>query len=227
MTGEMSPSSAISSSADLTPENVSAIFLDSLATDDDPPEEVIVAEGIVDDFRFQAERLYSHVLDVEAMLSHSSTAFFENRGGGHVWLDLALRRDGYRWGSREDVDRLLALGMAMNFISYSRAERTQWTLFPGSSPYVSIKGRLFKLWARFQSIQGEALTVPFDAEGYLPPAEVEETSWYGPTEIKVASMGEYPKHVAEAFYQDIVVLGFFEKELPSWILDQDTLLKVY
>lgn len=214
-------------SSDLTPENVGAIFLDSLASDDEAPEVIIVVEGLSEAVRFQAERLYSHVLDAELMLSHASCHFYGNRGGGHTCSDLALRRDGSRWGGDDDAERLLVLGMGMSLIGYCRRERTDWALFPKGMPYIQIKSRLFKLWANFHSGTGATLTVHFEPESYPPPADITETSWYMPKGMKVGVMGERAKHVAEAFYSDIVVRGFFDKQLPSWILDQDTLLKVY
>lgn len=214
-------------SSDLTSENVEAIFLDSLATSIDPPSSIIVADGVTRSVRFQGERLYAHVSDIELMLSHVSSFFYDDRGGGHTYLELGLLRDGSRWGTRRDADRLFTLGLALNLIAYARPDRAEWSLFPEGIPYVRIKGRLFRLWAVFISVSGATLTIPFVPEDYLPTGGLDEATWYGAREIAISKMGATPRHVAEAFYLDIVVRGFFEGALPSWILDSGTLLRVY
>jgi hypothetical protein len=217
----------MSAASDLTSENVEAIFLDSLATSIDPPETVLIAEGITRDVRFHSERLFTHVPDVELMLSHASELFYDDRGAGHTCSELAHCRNGRRWGTRRDVDRLLTLGLVMRLLSYSRRDRAEWVLFPEGTPYVQIKGSLFRLWAVFASDSGLTLTVPFKPETYPPTRNIDEAAWYEPRDLAVAKMGDNPRHVGEAFYLDIVVRGFFEEQLPSWILDPGTLLQVY
>lgn len=213
--------------SDLTSENVEAIFLDSLATSIDAPDAVILVDGVTRTTRFHGDRLYTHVSDVELMLSHGSGFFYDDRGGGHTCLDLGFRRDGLRWGTRRDVDRLLCLGLALNLASYARRDRAEWSLFPGGIPYVQIPGRLFRLWAVFVSVSGATLSVPFVPEAYPPARGYDEAAWYRSHEMAISRMGDPPQHVAEAFYLDIIVRGFFEGELPSWILDPGTLLRVY
>ncbi len=213
--------------SDLTSENVEAIFLDSLATSIDPPDAVILVDGVTRTLRFHAERLSTHVADVEFMLSHAFGFFYEDRGGGHTCFDLGFRRDGQQWGTRRDADRLLCLGLALNLAQYVRRDRAEWSFFPGGVPYVQIPGRLFRLWAMFVSASGATLSVPFLPDLYPPARSADEASWYGPREVAVSRMGDSPQHVAEAFYLDIIVRGFFEGELPSWILDPGTLLRVY
>lgn len=215
------------STSDLTSENVEAIFLDSLATSIDPPSSIILVEGITRSVRFHAERLSAHVTDVELMLSHASGFFYDDRGGGHTYLDLGFLRDGSRWGTRRDVDRLFTLGLALHLAKYTRQNRAEWSLFPGAIPYVQLEGKLFRLWAVFISVSGATLTVPFLPETYPPAPGIDDAAWYGSRELAVARMANTPQHVAEAFYLDIVVRGFFEGELPSWILDPGTLLRVY
>lgn len=223
---------------DLTSENVQAIFLDSLW---DVPQQgrPIRVRGTINEFTLDGTRLENHTTVIRGFLSHMSTLFYEDRGGGHSSLFLNSRRDGARWEPRPHTEHLLVLGLGLKLIEYC-LERDQWNLFPGSLPYVRLRGDLFKLWAIFRrstlrslerprasSSPDNKLTLSFDAETYPPPPGHQDATWFRPAVFQIANLSNEPKHVAEAFYNSVIVDGFFSGDLPSWILDPKTTLQVY
>jgi hypothetical protein len=223
---------------DLTSENVRAVFLDSLW---DLPHEgtPLRVRGVTNEFLFDESRLESHATAVRGFLSHMSTLFYEDRGAGHSCLFLGSRRDGVRWEPRPQIERLLVLGLGLKLIDYC-LERHQWYLFPGGLPYVRLRGDLFKLWATFRRLNPKSseaskkassaddkVTLSFGVEAYPPPAGCKESDWFRPSLFKVAKLDSEPTHVAEAFYNSVIVDGFFKDGLPSWILDPKTTLQVY
>lgn len=229
---------------DLAVENVRAVFFDSLALEGEQVPATRV-RGVVNEYAFNDGRLESHRGAVRRFLSHASTSFYADRGGGHSYRQLGRRRDGREWADLEDVERLLALGLGLGLIEFC-FQRSRWDLFPQGVPYVRLQSDLFRLWAifrrRFAELEITDLDPPvvfslsFDAAAYPAPGtrdsddlarERRERAWYKPAVFKVADLSASPMHVAEAFYNSIIVDCFFDDSLPSWVLDPETTLRVY
>lgn len=217
---------------DLTAENVQTVFADSLASEQpDPKRRPLRVEGLFDEFIFDAARLEAHDLAVRSFLSRASTVFYADRGGGHSCLFLGFRRDGTRWGTLQDMERLLALGLGCGVVRFC-LERRRWSLFPDGLPFVSLDGDLFSLWATFRrpgkaSSPHDSVALPFTEERHPPPFRISGEDWFKAATFEVIDLKSNPTHVAEAFYNSVIVDGFFDNSLPSWVLDPDTLLQVY
>lgn len=211
----------------LTAENVYATFFDSLALEATSGSTIRV-RALMNEYVFDAARLEGHREAVRGFLGRVSTLFYADRGGGHTFLALGTRRDGIRWGDVYDSERLVALGLGLGLAEFC-LKRRRWKLFPESMPYLTLKSDLFRVWATFQRRDPtDVVELSFDPDTHPPPPDVVDTTWYAPGSFLVSDLSNSTRrHVAEAFYISVVVDGFFEDALPSWILDPDTILQVY
>lgn len=216
---------------DLSAENVQAVFNDCLAHTWEATPNLRV-HGVYNEFYFSLVRLKSHVDDVRDVLGRLSTRFYDDRGGGHSYAAMGYRRDGEHWGGRPDVERLVTLGLGLGLVEFC-LDRGLWRLFPSGVPFLRIRGDLFRFWATFRrpaaSAPQEAVrsfTLSFRPEDHPAPMGVSEGQWYRPVSFAVGDLGE-PTHVAASFYNGVVIDGFFNNSLPSWVLDPDTTLEVY
>lgn len=216
---------------DLTSENVQAVLLDSLALDGESSTARRV-QGIFNQFLLSPARLENHTATIRAFLGQVSTWFYKDRGGGHVSLALCIRRDGVRWGERHDAERLAVLGLGLGLIEFC-LDRNKWPLFPAGVPYVRLRSDLFKLWATFwrtgprATSPIERLVLPFDPDLHRAPRHIIEAHWFSPVTLTIAELSANPRHVADAFYNRIIIDGFFDDRLPSWILEPEATLQVY
>lgn len=217
---------------DLTAENVQAVFLDCLDLD---ATSGVKVHGVFSEITFHPARLKGHTEAIRGFLGRLSTRFYADRGGGHSFSKIGTRRDGARWGGRPDSDRLVSLGMGLGLVQFCM-DRSRWHLFPDGYPFVRVAGDLFKLWATFlQPVRGPrpkdgpatSITLGFDADAHPAPPSVSDEDWYRPASFEVQDLNNVPTHVAESFYNATIVNGFFDDNLPSWILDGDTTLEVY
>lgn len=217
---------------DLTAENVYATFFDSLALDGESGHLTTRVRGLATDYLLNVARLTSHAETVRSFLGRVSTRFYIDRGGGHCLDALGTRRDGVQWGDTYDVERLLVLGLGLGLASFCLTRR-RWHLFPQGRPFVSLNSDLFRVWATFtralDSVKpNDVVRLAFDPDQHPAPPSVPEERWYEPMTFRISDLSSTPKkHVAEAFYISIVVDGFFDDKLPSWILDPETTLQVY
>lgn len=217
---------------DLSAENVQAVFTSSLARTAEATPNLRVS-GVYNEFYFSLVRLKDHADNVRGFLGRLSTRFYINRGGGHSYAAMGYRRDGEHWGGRPDVERLVTLGLGLGLVEYC-LDRSLWHLFPSAVPFLRIPGDLFRLWATFRLPVGAApeeavrsFTLSFRPEDHPAPPGVSEGQWYRPMSFEVGDLGEVPTHVAASFYNGVVIDGFFNNSVPSWVLDSDTTLEVY
>lgn len=213
---------------DLTAENVYATFFDSLAESESLTTRV---KGLATDYVFNTERLTNHTEAVRSFLGKLSTRFYVDRGGGHSFLAFGSRRDGVQWGDTYDMERLLVLGLGLGLADFC-LKRRRWHLFPRGMPFVCVNSDLFRVWATFRRVQGsedpkDVVRLSFDPDHHPAPPTIPEERWFQPMAFRIADLSSTPKHAAEAFYISVVVDGFFDDALPSWILDPDTTVQVY
>ena len=216
----------------LTAENVYATFFDSLALDTEVGSEAMKVRGVVNEYTFSRERLQGHVDTVRGFLGRLSAQFYVDRGGGHSFQAMGTRRDGVSWGDTYDSERLLVLGRGLGLANFC-LERRRWDVFPKGIPYVRLNGDLFRFWATFRRVDAtddpiDQLEMSFLAEDHPAPPSVREDLWFKPGTFLISDLSSNSRrHVAEAFYMDVVVDGFFDDVLPSWILDPETTLQLY
>ena len=121
----------------LTAENVWAVFRDCLFKDDEDTAQAVIAEGIMSKFGFHPERLAAHTGDIRSMLDCLSDDFQVSGGGGMSFLNACMTKDDNQWGEHQNMEQLLALGIA---IGYARIllPRNMWSVLPGGVPYFSV-----------------------------------------------------------------------------------------
>jgi hypothetical protein len=216
---------------ELSAENVQTVFTDCLARTEEAP--TLRVHSVYNEFYLSIIRLKNHTTDIRAFLGCLSTRFYADRGGGHSFTAMGHRRDGEHWGGRPDVERLVTLGLGVGLVEFC-LDRGQWHLFPAGAPFVRFPGDLFKLSATFRLPVRKAprepnrsVVLPFRAEDHPSPPGVSEGQWYRPATFEVGDLGEVPTHVAASFYNRVIIDGFFDNSLPSWVLDPDTTLEVY
>ncbi len=215
---------------DLTAENVYATFLDSLALDIESNDPTTKVHGLTTDYVFHTERLTRHGETVRGFLGKLSTRFYADRGGGHSFLAFGTRRDGVVWGDTYDMERLLVLGLGLGLAAFCLPKRRRWRLFPRGVPFVCLNSSLLRIWATFRRGSNDpkdVIRLSFDPDDHPAPPAIREERWFQPAVFRISDLASMPKHAAEAFYISVVVDGFFDDALPSWILDPETTLQVY
>lgn len=124
---------------ELTSENVETVLRDCLF-EKDPSDltKAIIAEGIVNKFGFDPERVQRHEEDILSMLRQLPKEFLKSGGGGMSFLNACNRTDGVQWtGLHRRMDELFCLGMAIKKVQYC-LPRNMWSVFPGGMPYLTV-----------------------------------------------------------------------------------------
>jgi hypothetical protein len=99
---------------------------------DEPPEEAVRVEGVVNNFAFHPERLAGHKQEIIQMLDRLPDEF--SVGSGWSFLNACMRKDGSLWGEHRNIEALLVLGIGVGRVRYC-APREYWEMLPGGMPY--------------------------------------------------------------------------------------------
>lgn len=119
----------------LTADRVEQIFLDCLFRDDENTDAPVIAQGILNNFGFHAERLAGHREEIGAMLRELPTEFQQDGGGGMSFLNACMDRHGNQWtGLHQTQDHLFSLGVATGQAK-ALFPRDMWSILPGGMPY--------------------------------------------------------------------------------------------
>jgi len=121
----------------LTASNVESVFADCLFRDHEDKSNAKLIECVLHKFGFHPDRLESHRQDVRNMLADLPNEFHSSGGGGWSFLNACMDKDGNQWGEHHSIEKLLALGIALNDAKILIA-RERWNLFPGGMPYFSV-----------------------------------------------------------------------------------------
>jgi len=101
----------------------------------------VVADGIVAQYAFHAERLEGHRAEVAEWLS----MLHPNFAGGWSFLMAAecapFDTDGRgpQWGEHPSMEKLFTLGVALG-LAKSMFDRSMWSALPGGMPYYLVEG---------------------------------------------------------------------------------------
>ena len=121
----------------LTSENVHNIFLDCLYKDGENTDNHVKALSIKMTIGFNPDRLNPNTNNIISMLSELPNEFMKSGGGGWSFLNMCSDKNDNLWSGHEQVDELLALGLAIKKINYLMP-REMWDAFPGGMPYLII-----------------------------------------------------------------------------------------
>lgn len=120
----------------LTVENVSEIFFDCLAGEDNKATALIV-EGVINKFGFDVKKLESHKAEIATLLNELPEQFHQNSGGGWSFLNACVDKHDRQWGEHMNIEQLVVLGIG--------AKLAEWTMtsmrdiLPGGMPYFVVK----------------------------------------------------------------------------------------
>lgn len=81
----------------LTPQRVTAVFIDCLFSDGEDTSKHVEAKGITVDVGFDPERLTSHKSEIEEMLNELPNEFQQSGGGGWTFLNACNDKNGHQW----------------------------------------------------------------------------------------------------------------------------------
>ena len=119
----------------LTSDNVSKVFDKCMFKKGEPTEGFIQAEGIVNKFGFNPERLEESRNEIESMLYELPDEFKSSSGGGWSFLNACNDKRGNQWtGLHQTMEKLFVLGIAIGKVK-SLMPRELWTVMPGGMPY--------------------------------------------------------------------------------------------
>jgi hypothetical protein len=120
-------------------ERVEAILKDCLYREDEidgaPPEDAVIAEGVMAKYAFHPQRLESHKAEIAALCNELPDEFQKSKGGGWSFLNLCQTKAGVQWGEHRNCEQLVVLAVATKQGSYPMP-RDMWSMLPGSMPYV-------------------------------------------------------------------------------------------
>lgn len=125
---------------------IEQILLDCLFTDAElaeypagtPPTGAVLVEAVKGKFGFHPGRIASHTAEIRKHLDGLPVTFqstsVEGGGGGWSFLNACMDRQGSLWGQHNDINNLLALGVATGQARI-QLPRELWSALPGGMPY--------------------------------------------------------------------------------------------
>lgn len=112
---------------------MNCLYKDEEVIDGKPPEDTILAEGIMMKIGFHPERLESHREEIKEILSQLPSQFNE----GASFLQGCVDKNGNQWGEHTNMDQLFMLGNALGYVKCP-FPRAVWSSLPGGMPYYQI-----------------------------------------------------------------------------------------
>ena len=110
------------------------MFQESELVDGVPVIEPVKVEGILHNFGFHPDRVCNHKQEIISMVNELPDAFTK----GWSFLNMCVDKEGNQWtGLHIVMEQLLALGLAINKISYCLPKH-MWHLLPGNMPYIQV-----------------------------------------------------------------------------------------
>jgi hypothetical protein len=95
---------------------------------------------------FNPERLNSFKTEIGQTLLNINPEFMTTGyQKGMSFLRFVWDSNGIQWGGQQSADRLIALGMAFNWVTFP-TPRDTWKALPGGVPYVIIHDDLIKAY---------------------------------------------------------------------------------
>ncbi len=122
----------------LNAKNVNEVFTKCLFKDGENTDNKVIAEGIMNNFGFNPERLEENKQNILDMLSGLPDPFRKSIGGGWSFLQACVDRNDIHWAEHSTIEQLLALGIATKQASIL-VPREMWAMFPGGMPYFQVE----------------------------------------------------------------------------------------
>jgi hypothetical protein len=129
-------------------ERVNSIFRACLFQDDEIVNGKPVVDPVVTDLvsmtvGFHPQRLeQNRAAVVEIAKEVFSDDFYEDRGGGHSFLQVPFDREGHHWCEHRTAEQLVGLCVALDFAAYP-LPKSLWAALPGGVPYIIVRGDRF------------------------------------------------------------------------------------
>jgi hypothetical protein len=130
---------------ELTAENVTAVFMDSMFRDEEvangkPKEgEFLKGMGVATAIGFHPQRTEQHRQDVIDMLECLPDTF-KASSGGWTFLNMCVDKKNVQWtGEHRVMDQLVCLGVALDLLELT--PRSMNAMLPGGVPYVVYKDK--------------------------------------------------------------------------------------
>lgn len=101
------------------------------------PEGAVLVDGITRNLGFEPTRLQGHKEEILNLAREIVTdEFLVGKGGGMIFQNLCMDREGNQWGEHRNMEELLILCMALGKASIL-LPRDMWKAIPGGLPYIS------------------------------------------------------------------------------------------
>ena len=102
------------------------------------PEDMIVVQGIANDWGLHKGRLETHKSEIVSYLEQLPQMFMKDSGGGWSFSNACNTNEGEQWtGLQRIMEALFVLGIAIGKVSYA-VPREKWNMFPGGVPYLVV-----------------------------------------------------------------------------------------
>jgi hypothetical protein len=122
----------------LTAASVNEVFMDCLFRDGEDTSKAVTAQCVMSNFGFNPARLEINQSLIGEMLLCLPDEFHLDKGGGMSFLNACVTRDGDQWGQHQDIEQLLALGIATKQAKIL-LPRALWQSLPGGMPFFAVR----------------------------------------------------------------------------------------
>ena len=124
----------------LTAEEVDKLYkacIFSRDINEEPDSDVSIGVGLRNIYAFEPAKLKQHRARIALLLLELPPCFFKGtQSPASVTMGI-FDKHYNEWGNAVDLEKLLALGSALNFVSYA-SPREEWVKYPGGYPLISI-----------------------------------------------------------------------------------------
>ena len=128
----------------LNTTNLTNVFMECLFTEEEALNSELISkslivEGVNLKVGFHPNRIKQNTDNIISMLNCLPDKFLlGGEGGGASFLDMVMDENNDDWTSlHADVDKLITLGLAINYVSFL-VPRKMWEILPGGLPYVVV-----------------------------------------------------------------------------------------
>ena len=124
----------------LTAKRVTEIFTECLHNPDEDADEFRKeVTGLHCQMDFHTQRLSEYREEIITLLNEFPDPFKKGKGDGWSFLNMCVDKNGRQWADTHfTCDQLLSLGLAVNALEFTLAERQMWAIFPGGMPYITV-----------------------------------------------------------------------------------------
>lgn len=120
----------------LTAKNVENIFINCYSSGFN--KDSIAGKGTLSQYFFNRKKINAVKNIIVSFLKQLPDEFQQSKGGGWSFLNACVDKEGNQWGEHKNIEQLIALGNALDLITFPIPKEI-WNILPGGAPYFVVK----------------------------------------------------------------------------------------